>query len=60
MKGDASKKQTSLLHALDQSFSYSDVPAGPSKLRALAPTTRQNAIDHYFEAGSSNAGGIEF
>lgn len=56
MKGDASRKQTSLLDALDQSFSLSDSPTVPTQLGTpITPVHRTKTLDHYFEAGSSSS-----
>jgi mannose/cellobiose epimerase-like protein (N-acyl-D-glucosamine 2-epimerase family) len=56
MKNDASKKQTSLLDALDRSFSLSDSPVEQTQLDTpTTPLHGQNTIDHYFEAASSSS-----
>ena len=60
MKGNASKKQPSLLDALDQSFSLSDSPAAPTQLATKLVASNpalplQNTIDHYFEPSSSSS-----
>ena len=58
MKNGASKKQTRLLDALDQSFSLSDSPAGPTQLETPLTTTPlrgQTTVDHYFEADSTSS-----
>src|SRR5882757_2776568 len=56
MKNDASKKQTSLLDALDQTFPLPDSPTGSTQLDTPTALLRgQKTIDHYFEAGSSSS-----
>lgn len=56
MKNDASKKQTSLLDALDRSFSLSDSPVEQTQLDTpTTPPHGQNTIDHYFEVASSSS-----
>lgn len=56
MKNDASKKQTSLLDALDQPFSLPESPTGSTQLDTPTTLLRgQKTIDHYFEAGSSSS-----